>query len=580
MSLLRQRVVVYHTPEGKRCPKAEAVTTNAAGKPVLRPGYRKVRSKSAKWYGQYVDAQGVRRRVPLSTDKTAARQMLNELVKRAELGKAGILDPFEEHRKRPLAEHLADWEAVLLARKNAGVYVRVKVNRARKVIEACKFARIADLSASRVEACLAEFRTQPRFGTQTSNHYLQAIKQFARWLVTDRRTAENPLSHLQAGNVRLDRRHERRDLSDAELAYLFENTRGARPVRRLPGPDRELLYLVSVYTGLRASELASLTPKSFDLDADPPTVVVEAAYSKHRREDVVPLHPDLVARLHPWLAGRPRGERLWPGQWAKGKDGGVMLKMDLKRARAAWIAEAPDGAERERREGSSFLAYRDEGGRVADFHALRHTFITRLVRAGVKPKEAQALARHSTITLTMDRYAHTGLHDVAAAVGTLPSLPRPDGQADQQALRATGTEGPAYPFAYTKLTQTADVACESLRANETGEVGAGGQETGSGAVANPLILQAFAADCDPMRGGESEPPEGTPLPGAKKKGWVSEAHPFTDNRRGPGVAPTLLRPLLRVPARSCLSPSLRRHSSPASLHPSPATADRRGNIPN
>jgi hypothetical protein len=35
---------------------------------------------------------------------------------------------------------------------------------------------------------------------------------------------------------------------------------------------------------------------------------------------------------------------------------------------------------------------------VADLHALRHTFITELVKAGVAPKDAKELARHSTIT--------------------------------------------------------------------------------------------------------------------------------------------------------------------------------------
>ena len=38
--------------------------------------------------------------------------MLNELVRKAELAKVGISDPFEAHSKRPLVEHLTDWEAV------------------------------------------------------------------------------------------------------------------------------------------------------------------------------------------------------------------------------------------------------------------------------------------------------------------------------------------------------------------------------------------------------------------------------------------------------------------------------------
>ena len=73
------------------------------------PGAEKVKKKSKKWYGR---VPGNRQPVPLSANKTAAGQMLAALVNKAELGKAGIRDPFEEHRKRPLAEHLADWEAV------------------------------------------------------------------------------------------------------------------------------------------------------------------------------------------------------------------------------------------------------------------------------------------------------------------------------------------------------------------------------------------------------------------------------------------------------------------------------------
>jgi hypothetical protein len=42
--------------------------------------------------------------------------------------------------------------------------------------------------------------------------------------------------------------------------------------------------------------------------------------------------------------------------------------------------------------------------------------------ANVPPRVAQALMRHSTIILTMDRYGHAKLHDVASAVEKLPPL--------------------------------------------------------------------------------------------------------------------------------------------------------------
>ena len=54
-------------------------------------------------------------------------------------------------------------------------------------------------------------------------------------------------------------------------------------------------------------------------------------------------------------------------------------------------------------------------GRYADFHALRHCFITMVGKAGVTPREHQDLARHSTYALT-SRYTHSRFYDLAAAV--------------------------------------------------------------------------------------------------------------------------------------------------------------------
>jgi hypothetical protein len=61
-------------------------------------------------------------------------------------------------------------------------------------------------------------------------------------------------------------------------------------------------------------------------------------------------------------------------------------------------------------------------GHVVDFHALQHTFVTNLAAGGVHPKTAQVLARHSTITLTIDRYSHNQRAAELAALDTLPDL--------------------------------------------------------------------------------------------------------------------------------------------------------------
>jgi integrase len=60
---------------------------------------------------------------------------------------------------------------------------------------------------------------------------------------------------------------------------------------------------------------------------------------------------------------------------------------------------------------------------VADFRSLRKTLITNLSRAGVSPKMAQSLARHSDISLTMNVYTMVNVSDQATAVESLPPLP-------------------------------------------------------------------------------------------------------------------------------------------------------------
>ncbi len=81
------------------------------------------------------------------------------------------------------------------------------------------------------------------------------------------------------------------------------------------------------------------------------------------------------------------------------------------------------------------ICERDDAARVVDIHALRHTFITSLASGGVHPKTAQTMDRHSTISLTMDRYTHTMRGEEAAALPTLPDL----SPASREVAKATGT---------------------------------------------------------------------------------------------------------------------------------------------
>jgi integrase len=107
-------------------------------------------------------------------------------------------------------------------------------------------------------------------GVATSNHYLTAVKGFTRWLVRDGRAPLDPLACLSRMNADADVRVGRRALPPAEFAAFLEAARTGRPFRGLAGPDRAAVYHLSARTGLRASELASLVPASFDFSAGRP----------------------------------------------------------------------------------------------------------------------------------------------------------------------------------------------------------------------------------------------------------------------------------------------------------------------
>src|SRR6516164_7537731 len=119
---------------------------------------QKIKRKSRKWWGRYRDENGAERRVPLAADKAAAQAMLNELIKQVERRIAGIVDKFDEHRKRPIGDHLADFERHLKSKGVSTEQVQLVVCRARRIIEGSKAAFIGDLSASRVQTFLKNLR--------------------------------------------------------------------------------------------------------------------------------------------------------------------------------------------------------------------------------------------------------------------------------------------------------------------------------------------------------------------------------------------------------------------------------------
>ena len=501
---------------------------NAQGTRVTKstPGARKQRVKSKTWWGRFRDAEGNTVRVSLDSDRETAETMLARKVLDVREQKAGIhkpVDPYAEHRRRPLADHLEDYRRHLEAKGKTQHHVRESFSFPHRIFTDRQCLFIGDVEFNRIVEYLHERRREtrtlkdgtvrPGISIRTCNNYVTKLKSFFNWMVRSKRVAENPLLHLQTMNAEEDRRRIRRPAADEEFSRLLIAALKGSAFRGLTGIDRATLYLLAVNTGFRASELASLTEYSFDLATDPPTVTVQAAYSKHRREDEQVLRHDVAAFIQQWLVARrqqmaderatisigiePQGPKLlWMGTWRE--RAASMLRKDLEAARQTWLEESSDETERISRNQSDFLQYAVAGNRFLDFHALRHTFGTNLDRSGVRPKVAQELMRHSDIKLTMQVYTHTTLVDHRAAIDSLPGVPSLTTAV--QAAAATGTDGKPEKWLSdgcpdpSKIRQSQVVSCppsltsvarrtEGKKSNKTGE-----NET----------------DCDSMEGDEKE----------------------------------------------------------------------------
>ena len=146
----------------------------------------------------------------------------------------------------------------------------------------------------------------------------------------------------------------------------------------------------------------------------------------------------------------------------------------LDEARSIWLAEVEKiAAEHDRRTASKFLKPENANGEVADFYALRHTLITILASSGAHPKVAQVLARHSTITLTMDRYSHSRLVDLNTAVENLPSLALPERLMPDVAMDMLSSDDSVARkdklsvWVARRVAVFGDFPCESVTADET-----------------------------------------------------------------------------------------------------------------
>jgi integrase len=188
---------------------------------------------------------------------------------RDRLASFDLLDAARVAAGKDLLEQVDDFRAALIAKGATEKHANLTANRAKAVIRGCSLNVYSDITPSKVLEQLANLRGPHTangkvckdIGVQSSNFYLQAIKQFCRWMDRERRASESPISHLERLNVETDRRHDRRALETDECQRLLGAARQGKQAFCMTGAQREMLCRLAMESGLRWGELRSLTRK-------------------------------------------------------------------------------------------------------------------------------------------------------------------------------------------------------------------------------------------------------------------------------------------------------------------------------
>jgi integrase len=338
-----------------------------------------------------------------ATDLQVANKRAQEFIQEREREAAGILEPklVRDAAQRALVEHLDDYEADLVKRGRAGRGgrgARLLKSRILRLLNDCGWKLAGSITADSFIA----WRNRQTDSARTLNHYLQGMISFLNWMERGGRIKFNPLKNVFKVDGRGQKKRVRRALTDDELRKLVQSS-----------GSRGIIYFTAARTGLRWEELRQLTWGDVRLEASQPEILVRAETAKNKTEEPVMLVPEIVEALQAYRPARCSANDL-------------VFPNGIPRARRLQKDAEALG-----------IAYQDEAGRFADFHALRYTWATFLQRNGVAQRFAMKLMRHSDIKLTAKVYTDETKLPIYDSIKNLPRL----GNYTQIRAQISGAEG-------------------------------------------------------------------------------------------------------------------------------------------
>lgn len=332
--------------------------------------------------------------------KTEAERALREVL--SKLDRSAYVEP----SNLTLAQFLQEeWlPAIRPPRLAEKTYRDRRLNVDKYIVPRIGSVRLQELSAVHLNRLyadlLAEGRTQSPGGlspTTVRNIHVQlhkALSDAVKW----GRAEHNPAQHADPPSTRTvvaRRKAAMRTWTAAELAQFLEYT---RDTLRYP------LWRLAAYTGMRRSELLGLPWEAVDLKRGQLAVVATAVLVRDgeaidgarqkstRSRRTIALGPGTVAALEEHATVQRQRRQAAGSAW---QEAGLVFTNPI----GGYLH--PNGVRRD------FLEAAERAGvpRIR-FHDLRHTHASLMLQAGVNPKVVAERLGHTSVSFTLDTYAH------------------------------------------------------------------------------------------------------------------------------------------------------------------------------
>jgi integrase len=317
-------------------------------------------------------------------DKRTAERMMSNFITEQDGIRHGLLAPpklteaANANLEVLLCAHLQD----LQAQNCDPAHVETRGLLIRRIARDTGWKTIRDISPDSFLDWRAKNQT---LAPRTLNNYLAEVRTLLNWLENAGKLSGNPLKGVQPVKAHTKAR-PRRAIADEEITRLLA----------IAPPERRMIYLIALHTGLRRKEIKLLEWQDVFLDPPEPYIKLRAITTKNRKGGEVTLHPELQEELKKFGDGTP----LPCSKVVKMFKGLIPFKRDLAAA------------------GISFV----ERSLRFDLHAMRKTFNTRMAVGNVPTRAAMHAMRHSDEKLTTIVYTDAFRLNVAAHVASLPAM--------------------------------------------------------------------------------------------------------------------------------------------------------------